>query len=513
MARTKRRGEFDAAEGCDALDAGDGPGASEGAPPAPARPRAGATPATPAARHPAVRVSLARARRTPPASAAVAAAATTAAAAAAQPAGQDAEAAGGGARPAPRAPAAPGAAPHERGSQGGAGPVPDPGVAADADDGAGAPPALKRRTVQRGSRQRQGQRQTAAASDDEEMGEAGAGEDEQPAGQPAWRGSAAAAATGPVPAAALAGSGPGAQEGSSASDVTAPSRATGGSQPAGSRARAPRRRGASELRLSAGAAGPGAAAAMDAPPPVAGDGDLAAFAAPAVGAAAQQDGAAFGGYSAFSISADRAAVMVAMAELCASGVQADAQPKRRDRAAAARRALEESGRRNTSRYRGVTHHVRTGRWEAHVWLDGKQVYLGGFDSEEQAALAYDVAAVGREELISFLRRTSRASSGPAAAAAGGGGSAASSSVYRGVSRHAKGRWEARIGLTPVDGKRRYKYLGLFDEEVEAARAYDRAAVELKGLSAIVNFSLGNYIDLLDEESRTIFHGQRERGQL
>jgi hypothetical protein len=45
----------------------------------------------------------------------------------------------------------------------------------------------------------------------------------------------------------------------------------------------------------------------------------------------------------------------------------------RDRAATARRALAQKGTKPTSAYRGVTHHVRTGRWEAHIWLDGKQV--------------------------------------------------------------------------------------------------------------------------------------------
>jgi hypothetical protein len=45
----------------------------------------------------------------------------------------------------------------------------------------------------------------------------------------------------------------------------------------------------------------------------------------------------------------------------------------RDRAATARRALAQKGTKPTSAFRGVTHHVRTGRWEAHIWLDGKQV--------------------------------------------------------------------------------------------------------------------------------------------
>ena len=46
-----------------------------------------------------------------------------------------------------------------------------------------------------------------------------------------------------------------------------------------------------------------------------------------------------------------------------------------------------------SRYRGVTHHARTNRYEAHLWDEGKQLYLGGFYNEEQAALAYDLAAI------------------------------------------------------------------------------------------------------------------------
>ena len=35
----------------------------------------------------------------------------------------------------------------------------------------------------------------------------------------------------------------------------------------------------------------------------------------------------------------------------------------------------------------------TQRWEASLWLTGKQLYLGGFESEEDAAHAYDLAAL------------------------------------------------------------------------------------------------------------------------
>lgn len=58
------------------------------------------------------------------------------------------------------------------------------------------------------------------------------------------------------------------------------------------------------------------------------------------------------------------------------------------------------------------------------------------------------------------------------------------SRYRGVRRTRAGRWQAQI---THDGQ--IIVIGRFDEEMEAARAYDRRALELKGRKAILNFSL------------------------
>ncbi|XP_062210440.1 AP2-like ethylene-responsive transcription factor CRL5 isoform X2 [Phragmites australis] len=195
-----------------------------------------------------------------------------------------------------------------------------------------------------------------------------------------------------------------------------------------------------------------------------------------------------------------------------------------------RKSIDTFGQR-TSQYRGVTRHRWTGRYEAHLWDNsckkdgqtrkGRQVYLGGYDTEDKAARAYDLAALKywgpsthinfsleiyrdelegmksmtRQEYVAHLRRRSS-------------GFSRGASIYRGVTRHHQhGRWQARIGR--VAGNKDL-YLGTYSTQEEAAEAYDIAAIKFRGLNAVTNFDVTRYdVDKI-MESHTLLPGDEAR---
>ncbi|KAM5565924.1 AP2-like ethylene-responsive transcription factor ANT [Rosa sericea] len=195
-----------------------------------------------------------------------------------------------------------------------------------------------------------------------------------------------------------------------------------------------------------------------------------------------------------------------------------------------RKSIDTFGQR-TSQYRGVTRHRWTGRYEAHLWDNsckkegqtrkGRQVYLGGYDMEEKAARAYDLAALkywgssthinfplddyttqieemknmNRQEYVAHLRRKSS-------------GFSRGASIYRGVTRHHQhGRWQARIGR--VAGNKDL-YLGTFGTQEEAAEAYDIAAIKFRGVNAVTNFDITRYDVEKIMASNTLLAGEFAR---
>jgi hypothetical protein len=154
---------------------------------------------------------------------------------------------------------------------------------------------------------------------------------------------------------------------------------------------------------------------------------------------------------------------------------------------------------SSSGYKGVSRHH--GRWQARIRVNGRRIHLGYYDDPKTAAQIYDAAAkryfgtfantnrpkewnipahlnARLDEVLTGNRpRTKRQ------APAKRQPLPKRKSVFRGVYWE-RGRWRATI----ADGGRK-AHLGYFWDEVQAALAYDEAALQLRGPHALLNFPL------------------------
>lgn len=67
-------------------------------------------------------------------------------------------------------------------------------------------------------------------------------------------------------------------------------------------------------------------------------------------------------------------------------------------------ASDAAGALSATGFLGVTRHKRTQRFEAHIWIDKKQIYLGAYHSAVQAARGHDVMALrckGEDAALNF----------------------------------------------------------------------------------------------------------------
>jgi len=119
----------------------------------------------------------------------------------------------------------------------------------------------------------------------------------------------------------------------------------------------------------------------------------------------------------------------------------------------------------TSRYKGVSY--KPGRrkpWRARLYINGEQLILGDFYTEEEAAYAYNLKATEVNGQYAFLNDVKIDNFTPFSPKK-------TSSNHRGVHWcKRKERWRATL---KVNG--RQKHLGYFKEEEEAADAYLKAA--------------------------------------
>jgi len=140
-----------------------------------------------------------------------------------------------------------------------------------------------------------------------------------------------------------------------------------------------------------------------------------------------------------------------------------------------RRGIKTFNSETSSKYVGVHWHKRNKKWEASIKLKNKKIFLGDFDNESDAALAYDKRAIefwGESACLNFDLEYVKNTNLPTPREL--------SSNFVGVCRCGSG-WVSNFHFN-----KDHFYLGYFNNEIEAAIAYNEATLEFYGYKAKLN---------------------------
>ena len=116
---------------------------------------------------------------------------------------------------------------------------------------------------------------------------------------------------------------------------------------------------------------------------------------------------------------------------------------------------------HSSKYQGVSWNKQNKKWLVRIRIGGKQKSIGRFTDEIEAAHAYDALAIAKKlnKPLNFPDD---------AAAKGHVVTSSKTSRFRGVSwDKTNNKWKVQINVN-----RKQKHIGVFDNELDAAHAYD-----------------------------------------
>lgn len=150
----------------------------------------------------------------------------------------------------------------------------------------------------------------------------------------------------------------------------------------------------------------------------------------------------------------------------------------------------------TSKYVGVCFDKSRKAWRASLYVNKRQMFLGQYRTEKEAAIAYDKAKIffnikiDKINLIdtlgenpSITRKKRREGKKPGL----------NISIYKGVSWNSEGgKWVSQVMY-----KGQKYFLGRYGNEVKAALAYDKAARYFFGDKAITNFKGNEMAEPID----------------